>query len=292
MWGILPPLVQLLLWQTRLSCGLDTLEDMEGTMLLTTSTEAALADLGFELRSDQLPVFLGDSLEDAMSTHAGLRHMRDMTRWCEGAIISRLAESSEYGDAAVDQYAGKIGVSPSTARSWKAVYERYSRMETVTRGTVLGMLEGLHYSHYRAAHRWCEDDQELAAWLKKAHDGYPPQNLPWTVAELLNALAVSRGAQGTGSTGDDDAGWQEDEDPDPPQDEDAPPPARSSGLEAYQQELQLLQTVIAGLVYAAGGELRIPRWCLEDPPDVEMDDDPENGDWIYRLAPSPEGGGQ
>lgn len=63
-------------------------------------------------------------------------------------------------------------------------------------------------------------------------------------------------------------------------------------VSGYQQEIDLLQTVIAGLVYAAGGELRIPRWCLEDPPDVEMDDDPENGDWIYRLAPSPEGGGQ
>jgi len=49
-------------------------------------------------------------------------------------------------------------------------------------------------------------------------------------------------------------------------------------------QIALLQTVIAGMVEAAGGEVRVSRASLEEPPEVEMGDDPDTGDWIYRLA--------
>jgi hypothetical protein len=51
-----------------------------------------------------------------------------------------------------------------------------------------------------------------------------------------------------------------------------------------REEIALLQTVVACMVEAAGGEIRISRASLEDPPEIEMDDDPISGDWIYRTA--------
>lgn len=50
------------------------------------------------------------------------------------------------------------------------------------------------------------------------------------------------------------------------------------------EQIALLETVIAGMVEAAGGEIRVSRASLEDPPEIERDDDPFNGDWVYRLA--------
>lgn len=49
------------------------------------------------------------------------------------------------------------------------------------------------------------------------------------------------------------------------------------------EQIALLQTVIAGMVEAAGGEIRVSRWAIENPPDIVMDDDAISGDWIYRL---------
>lgn len=59
-----------------------------------------------------------------------------------------------------------------------------------------------------------------------------------------------------------------------------------------QEQIALLQTVVACLVKelcqtmeAVGfePEARIKRVDIEDPPDIEDDDDPYTGDWIYRL---------
>lgn len=51
-----------------------------------------------------------------------------------------------------------------------------------------------------------------------------------------------------------------------------------------EEQIALLETVIAGMVEAAGGEIRVSQASLENPPEIEMDDDPSNGDWIYRFA--------
>ena len=50
------------------------------------------------------------------------------------------------------------------------------------------------------------------------------------------------------------------------------------------EQIALLQTIIAGMVEAAGGEIRVSRAAIEEPPEIEQDDDPYTGDWIYRLA--------
>lgn len=55
------------------------------------------------------------------------------------------------------------------------------------------------------------------------------------------------------------------------------------------EQIALLHTVVAGLVWAhsehtVNGEVRIPLHIIEEPPEIEADDDPISGDWIYRLA--------
>lgn len=50
------------------------------------------------------------------------------------------------------------------------------------------------------------------------------------------------------------------------------------------EQIALLQTIVAGMVEAAGGEIRVSQASIENPPEIEQDDDPYNGDWIYRLA--------
>ena len=46
---------------------------------------------------------------------------------------------------------------------------------------------------------------------------------------------------------------------------------------------RLLATVIACLVDQLGGEARIAQADLEEPPDIEQDEDPFTGEWIYRI---------
>ena len=60
-------------------------------------------------------------------------------------------------------------------------------------------------------------------------------------------------------------------------------------IKSHNETVGLLQTIVAGLVWAhsehaPGGEVRIPLHIMEEPPEIEADDDPITGDWIYRLA--------
>lgn len=50
----------------------------------------------------------------------------------------------------------------------------------------------------------------------------------------------------------------------------------------WEREL-LLELVIASLVKQLGGEARVPMADLAEPLKLEVDDDPLNGDWIYRI---------
>lgn len=50
-----------------------------------------------------------------------------------------------------------------------------------------------------------------------------------------------------------------------------------------EEKILLQETIIACLVKQCGGEARIPQADLETPPDIEEDDDPYTGDWIYRV---------
>lgn len=52
-------------------------------------------------------------------------------------------------------------------------------------------------------------------------------------------------------------------------------------VENYKQDKGFHETVVACLVKQLGGEARIPRTDIEDPPPLYMDDDPLSGDWIY-----------
>jgi hypothetical protein len=265
-------------------------------MELWTSAEAAISDLGFETTEGSLPVFLGDTLEDAAGAHAGLQQLRGQTQWCEGAILSALADEGSYGDAVVETYAGKVGIAPSTARSWRAVYNRYAAMPTDARATILGWGTKLSYSHYREAHERCAADEDLRFWLQRAHDA------SWTVAHMCSAISTVQGT--TGSASDDDDAPEEPE-TEPAEDGETPPtdagvfPSPREVIEMLREELALRETIIAGLVYAAAAAMNdddpytervvIPRWAVEEPPPYDIDDDPFTGDWIYQLVK--EGGG-
>lgn len=54
--------------------------------------------------------------------------------------------------------------------------------------------------------------------------------------------------------------------------------------EQYTQLLGIFDTVVACLVKQLGGEARIPREDIEDPPDLIEDDDPVDGVWIFRTS--------
>lgn len=53
--------------------------------------------------------------------------------------------------------------------------------------------------------------------------------------------------------------------------------------ELMEETILLQETIIACLVKQCGGEARIPHEDLWDPPEIEEDDDPITGDWIYRI---------
>lgn len=53
------------------------------------------------------------------------------------------------------------------------------------------------------------------------------------------------------------------------------------------EKVRLQETIIACLVKQCGGEARLPLADIEDPPEIEEDDDPYNGDWVYRIKGEP-----
>lgn len=55
-------------------------------------------------------------------------------------------------------------------------------------------------------------------------------------------------------------------------------------VERHTQLEGMFDTVVACLVKQLGGEARIPRSDIEDPPDLIEDDDPLSGDWIYATG--------
>ena len=58
-----------------------------------------------------------------------------------------------------------------------------------------------------------------------------------------------------------------------------------SFVRKHEDVIAFFETVLAGAVESAGGEVRISQAQLEDPRELEKDDDPKTGEWIYRIAP-------
>lgn len=70
--------------------------------------------------------------------------------------------------------------------------------------------------------------------------------------------------------------------------------ARPTEVFYTEEHMEIMRMQIAGLaavVCELTGEdvARVPRELVEEPPEVEYDDDPVNGDWLYRLVKEDDG---